>query len=130
MINVVYASTILLAGHETTATTMNWALMELANNPAVQNRLRSEIYSMGTFIQARCGGEFTASDFDAMPYLTAVVKEVLRMYPVSFHNHRQAGKDDILPVSKPMTLNSGQVVNEIMVPKGTKILLSITGYNK
>ena len=36
--------TILLAGHETTATTMNWGLMELANNPAVQDRLRSEIY--------------------------------------------------------------------------------------
>ena len=122
--------TILLAGHETTATTMNWGLMELANNPAVQDRLRSEIYSMKTSIQARGGGEFTASDFDAMPYLTAVIKEILRVYPVSFHNHRQSGKDDVLPLSKPMVLKSGEVVNEILVPKGTKVVLSITGYNR
>ncbi|KAK7691948.1 hypothetical protein QCA50_005353 [Cerrena zonata] len=122
--------TILLAGHETTATTMNWALLELSNNPAVQTRLRSEVYSMKTSLQARGCGEFSASDLDTMPYLSAVIKEVLRMYPVSFHNHRQSARDDILPLSKPMTLKSGLVVHEIPVPKGTKVLLSITGYNR
>src|SRR5699024_4346894 len=53
------------AGHETTATAMSWALLELARNPRVQERCVAEIAE---------GGELT--------YLGAVVKETLRLHPV------------------------------------------------
>jgi cytochrome P450 len=57
--------TLLVAGHETTATSLSWAFELLLRNPAVLGRLRDEL--------AR--GEDDA-------YLNAVVKETLRLRPV------------------------------------------------
>jgi cytochrome P450 family 135 len=56
--------TLLVAGHETSATALAWALEALARHPAVLSRLRDEVDA----------GEDT--------YLDAVVKEILRLRPV------------------------------------------------
>ena len=56
--------TLLVAGHETTATALAWALERLARHPAVWERLRAE----------------AAAGDDA--YLDATVKETLRLRPV------------------------------------------------
>ncbi len=56
--------TLLLAGHETTATALSWALHELGKNPAVEQRARQAA---------------TAGDND---YLEAVLKESMRLHPV------------------------------------------------
>jgi cytochrome P450 len=69
-------STILLAGHETSATTLCWVLLELARNPSVQNKLRDEIRTMEHAIHARGDSDFAATDLDNMPYLSAVIKVV------------------------------------------------------
>jgi hypothetical protein len=66
--------TILLAGHETSATTLCWVLLELARHPEVQQRLRQEIRDTEQAIRARGGSDFTASDLDNMSYLHAVIK--------------------------------------------------------
>jgi cytochrome P450 len=58
--------TLLLAGHETTATALSWTLERLVRNPAVVERLRAE----------RRQGE------EASPYLEATIKEALRLRPV------------------------------------------------
>jgi cytochrome P450 len=58
--------TLLLAGHETTATALSWTLERLVRHPAVVERLLAE----------RRGGE------DAAPYLDATIKESLRLRPV------------------------------------------------
>jgi cytochrome P450 len=57
--------TLLVAGHETTATSLSWALERLARHPAVLERLRDEV---------------EADDSDE--YLTATIREVLRRRPV------------------------------------------------
>jgi cytochrome P450 len=49
-------------------------LLELARHPEVQARLRKEIRETEAAIHARAGSDFTASDFDGMPYLNAVLK--------------------------------------------------------
>jgi cytochrome P450 len=59
---------ILIAGHETTASELAWAFQLLAHNPAVQERLVSEI-------DGDCSG-------DDGGYLTATIQEVLRRRPV------------------------------------------------
>jgi cytochrome P450 family 135 len=56
--------TLLVAGHETSATALSWALEALARHPAALNRLREEV---------------DAGD-DA--YLDAVIQETLRLRPV------------------------------------------------
>ena len=56
--------TLMVAGHETSATALAWALEALARHPAVLSRLRDEI------------------DAGDDVYLDAVVKEILRLRPV------------------------------------------------
>lgn len=64
----------MLAGHETTANSLSWTLLELVRNPDMQIKLRQEIRNMERDVQARGDSAFGPRDFDSMPYLTAVVK--------------------------------------------------------
>lgn len=122
--------TILLAGHETSATTLCWVVLELARHPVIQARLRKEIRETEAAIHARGGSDFTASDLDGMPYLNAVLKESMRFHPAVYHNYRQAVKDDVLPLSQPITTTTGEIVSKLPIPKGLKVILSIAGYNR
>ncbi|MCH0540788.1 cytochrome P450 [Streptomyces sp. MUM 203J] len=67
----------LLAGHETTATSLAFALHLLARHPDEQRRARDEA--------ARVLGGRTpvAADLDALPYLTRVLKEAMRLFPAA-----------------------------------------------
>ena len=70
--------TLLVAGHETTATALSWALYWLATRPEVQQRLRQEL-------QAACPAPHASPELTALlrlPYLQAVCNETLRIYPV------------------------------------------------
>jgi cytochrome P450 len=122
--------TILFAGHETTSNTVSWALLELARQPKIQSRLREEIWETEAAVHARGDVDFTSADFDAMPYTTAVMKEVLRFCCVVYHSNRCAIQDDVLPLSQPITTRSGNVIHELPVPKGTRIIASIAAYNR
>ncbi|SJL09876.1 uncharacterized protein ARMOST_13257 [Armillaria ostoyae] len=121
--------TIIMAGHETTSNSLSWALLELAKHPEIQSKLRDEIRAMEPLVLSR-GGSFTATDFDNMPYLTAVVKESLRFHPVSYNVFRVSEKDDILPLLKPIVSKDGKVMHEVPIPKGLQIITSIAAYNR
>jgi hypothetical protein len=71
--------TILLAGHETAAMALTWALYEISKNPNVQNRMREEIRKMESVIQARGDSEIRAIDLESMRYITAVIKVCLSL---------------------------------------------------
>ncbi|ACU75225.1 cytochrome P450 [Catenulispora acidiphila DSM 44928] len=67
--------TLLLAGHETTASTLSWALHLLDQNPEVRERVHEEaveVFSRGPLDSAALHG-FT--------YTSMVLEEVMRMYP-------------------------------------------------
>ncbi|MFJ6943991.1 cytochrome P450 [Streptomyces wuyuanensis] len=67
----------LLAGHETTATSLAFALHLLARHPEQQSRARAEAVGI-------LGGRTPeAYDLDALPYLTQVLKEAMRLYPAA-----------------------------------------------
>ncbi|XP_044535153.1 25-hydroxyvitamin D-1 alpha hydroxylase, mitochondrial [Gracilinanus agilis] len=81
---------LLLAGVDTVSNTLSWALYELAHHPEVQTALHAEI--MG----AMAPGSPThppATTLAQLPLLKAVVKEVLRLYPVVPGNSRVPDKD-------------------------------------
>jgi cytochrome P450 family 110 len=67
--------TLLVAGHETTATALAWALYWLHKLPAVRDKLVAELDELGA-----------DPDVNAIvkaPYLEAVCNETLRIYPVA-----------------------------------------------
>lgn len=83
---------VLLAGRDTTASTLSWTLYELARHPEVVAKLRTEILdTVGTERTP------TYEDLKNMPYLKAVMNETLRLYPSVPFNVRLALKDTTLP---------------------------------
>ncbi|KAJ7278476.1 cytochrome P450 [Mycena rebaudengoi] len=122
--------TIMQAGHETTANTLSWTLFELTQHPYIQTKLRAEILAIEQDVRARGGTEFTAADFDNMPYTIAVMKETLRFHPVAYHSMREAARDEVLPLSKPILTKSGEMITELPIPKGMALIISIAGYNR
>ena len=122
--------TIMLAGQETTSNTLSWALCELARQPHIQSRLRAEVRDAEHMLRARGDADFTVADFEALPYLQAVLKEILRFYPVVPHLYRQSAYDDVLPLSKPVTTRSGKVLTALPIRKGLRLILSTCAYNR
>lgn len=64
----------MLAGHETTASSMNWVLMELAKHPEYQSQVREEITRLRAEVVARGDEDFSMADLERMPLLTAAIK--------------------------------------------------------
>jgi cytochrome P450 len=82
--------TFIVAGHETTALTLAWALYLCAFDHAVQARARAEA-------QAVLGDRAAvAADVPALPYLRQIVDEALRMYPPAAFLARTAQAADEL----------------------------------
>ncbi|MGW7136974.1 cytochrome P450 [Streptomyces xanthophaeus] len=67
----------LLAGHETTATSLAFSLHLLARHPEQQALARAEV--------SRVLGDRApeAADLERLPYLTQVLKEAMRLYPAA-----------------------------------------------
>jgi unspecific monooxygenase len=84
----------ILAGHETTATALFWALYLLALDPAAQQGVANEVQ------EATAGGTL---DLERLKFTRAVIDETMRLYPPAFLIARAAdGADTIagLPVKK------------------------------
>ncbi|GLT29374.1 hypothetical protein SLA2020_042460 [Shorea laevis] len=73
---VTLCSEVISAGTDTSATTVEWALLHLVMNQEIQEKLYKEIVEC-----VGKGGEIKEEDIDKMPYLNAVVKETLRRHP-------------------------------------------------
>ena len=87
-------ATMVLAGHETTATALFWSLYLLALDPATQDELAAEVEG------ANANG---ALDIDRLKFTRAVVDETMRLYPPVFLIARAAAAPDTiagLPVRK------------------------------
>ncbi|XP_005397473.1 PREDICTED: 25-hydroxyvitamin D-1 alpha hydroxylase, mitochondrial [Chinchilla lanigera] len=81
---------LLLAGVDTVSNTLSWALYELSRHPEVQVALRSEITAT---LGPGSGAHPQAAALSQLPLLRAVIKEVLRLYPVVPGNSRVPDKD-------------------------------------
>jgi cytochrome P450 len=81
------AMTLFLAGHETTALALSYALYLLAVDPARQERLAGEL---GRVLGGRLP---TLTDLERLPYTEAVVLESMRLYPPAWGMGRQAMTD-------------------------------------
>jgi len=82
--------TMLLAGHETTATTLSWVWAVLEHHPEVEARLHAEV-------DAVLGGRLpTADDVPRLNYTRMVVEETMRLYPPLYIFSRKVKEDDVI----------------------------------
>ena len=85
--------TLFLAGHETTANALSWALYLISTHPQVEGRLREELD--GVLGEDRRVP--TIGDLPNLAYTRMVVDETLRLYPPAWITNRQAiAEDEIL----------------------------------
>ncbi|MGH1446113.1 MAG: cytochrome P450 [Cognatishimia sp.] len=82
--------TFIVAGHETTALSLSWALYLLAFDPAIQDRARAEVQSV---LQGRAA---TGEDVANLPFVRCIIDEALRMYPPAAIVSRTALEADTL----------------------------------
>ncbi|KAG2085843.1 cytochrome P450 [Suillus cothurnatus] len=114
---------LLLAGYETTSISLTWALIELSRHPNVQTCLREELLAFGsdpTYDQLKA----------SLPYLDAVVHEILRLHPPLGEFIRLAAADDIIPLSEPVRTVSGEMTDSISIAKGTLITIPGSSINR
>jgi cytochrome P450 len=70
--------TLFVAGHETTALSLSWTWYLLSQNLEAETRLHEELG------RVLAGRPAEVADLPNLPYLDAVVKESLRLYPPAF----------------------------------------------
>ncbi|KOS37976.1 hypothetical protein ACN38_g11223 [Penicillium nordicum] len=108
--------TFLAAGHETTATSMTWALYALCLYPNVQERLRAEVrLRLPRILGDVSHTPMTAELLDSLPYLHAFCNEVFRLYP-------PAG------LTRRVAVNDTSILGQI-IPAGTEIVISPRAIN-
>lgn len=95
--------TLIVAGHETTASSLNWFWYLLAQSPGAADRLHAEV-DAGR--DARPGYE----DLQAFPYTRRVLDETLRLYPPGWLLTRRSTEDS--------------VIGGFALPAGTDVLIS------
>ncbi|KAF9256700.1 cytochrome P450 [Marasmius fiardii PR-910] len=115
------ATGLLVAGQETTAVAIAWALYELAKQPSWQDQIREELNDSAQNMDSR---------LDKLEYLNAHIKETLRFHPSAPLTERMAFEDTVLPLSQPITTTSGRVISELPVRKGQIIYIGVGAYNR
>src|SRR4030081_1639369 len=80
-------ATMILAGHETTATALFWSLYLVALDPATQDQLAAEV--QGVTVNG-------ALDIERLKFTRAVVDETMRLYPPAFLIARAAAAPDTI----------------------------------
>ena len=91
--------TMIVAGHETTASTLNWAWYLISQHPEVENRLSNELNTLTTCSEL--------VDLPRFLYTRQVIDETMRLYPAGWLLTRKALRNDQL--------------GEYFVPAGTEI---------
>jgi len=115
---------LLFAGFETTSASLTWALIELCRNDWAQKRLREELLECGS------GDPTYEQMMNGLPFLDAVVHEVLRLHPPVNETIRVATEDDTIPLSNPIKTSTGKIVSSILIAKGTVVSAPIRWFNR
>ncbi|KAJ7037480.1 cytochrome P450 [Mycena alexandri] len=137
-------SSFLFAGSDSTALAITWCLHLLSQHPEIQDRLRAEIIAApspdaavtskrnSTSSVSSTSSVMQADTIEALPFLDAVLREVLRVSPPVHGTVRVATADDLIPVSSPVVLRNGKTIHEdghIRIRKGSFVHIPVEGIN-
>jgi Cytochrome P450 len=110
------AITLLFAGQDTSAATLSWTLHLLSLYPTIQNKLAAEIATalpLGDDIGYSV--PLSRKVLMQLPYLDAVVKESMRLYPVAPFVVRRLPCD--VPVREPNPIDGTRQQSSLRLPK-------------
>ncbi|KAJ8521037.1 hypothetical protein ONZ45_g2214 [Pleurotus djamor] len=118
-------STLTLAAVDTTSGALSRTLDQLAKHPEVQAKLRQEVREA----TAQFGGDLDYDTLVALPYLDAICRETLRLFPPVSFLSRTTRKETILPLQDPIHGNDGNLINEIHMPAETNVIIGVRASN-
>lgn len=113
------------AAMDTTSNALCRILHLLAQYQDVQDKLRHEV----TEAYAK-HGNLDHDELVALPYLDAICKETLRLYPPVSFLFRTTRANVVMPLSNPIQGLDGKEINEILIPKNTNVIMSIIEANR
>lgn len=120
-------STFAMAAVDTTSNALSRILELLSLNQNVQDKARAEILEA----KRENGGEdLTYDQLVQLPYLDAVCRETLRLHPSVPFVMRTTRQDTPLSLARSFTSLDGRDTKEVLVPKGTQLILSIIACNR
>ncbi|KAF8072008.1 cytochrome P450 [Lyophyllum atratum] len=118
-------STFTFAGTDTTSNAFARILHLLSTYPDAQERLRKEI------IEARdTHGDVPYDALVALPFMDAVCRETMRLYPPVSTVIRTTRQDVVLPLSTPVKGLDGSDISSIFIKNNTNIVVSILCANQ
>ncbi|EGG15618.1 cytochrome P450 family protein [Cavenderia fasciculata] len=98
----------ILAGTDTSASSIEWFMLFMANNPTIQQKVFNELESV-----IGQGNKVVGIDHQMQtPYLNAVIKEVLRIKPIA-------------PMGLPRIAKESIQIDDLFIPKGTQLIQNI-----
>ncbi|XP_037409729.1 geraniol 8-hydroxylase-like [Triticum dicoccoides] len=100
-------SDLFIAGSDTSATTFEWAMAGLLQNPSAMAKAREELAQV---IGSK--SEIEESDIGQLEYIQAIVKEVFRLHPVA-------------PFLIPRQAEATTELRGYTVPKGARVMVNV-----
>ena len=108
-------ATIFMAGHETTANALSWALYLLAKHPDVVGKLREEISRV-----LGPDGQPTMENLRDLTYTMQVVQETMRLYPPAWIFSRKPIADDTLEGGYRLPVGNGVLICPYLLHRNPK----------
>jgi len=109
--------TFFFGGFETTSTTLAFALNFLATHPHVQKKVQAEIDQFWNQTK-----EWTSDNILKLPYLDAVLKESMRLYPPGYIFGRES--------TEAFVLEHPETKEKYWIPKGVTLLINVIGVQR
>ncbi|OBZ85113.1 hypothetical protein A0J61_06837 [Choanephora cucurbitarum] len=111
------AITFLIAGHDTTANTIAWALYELSQNPDVEAKVMQELVDVGI----KPNTLPTAKQVSSLKYLDKTIRETLRLHPPLREFTKYCKKDCVIPGGYKIKADSYIIASVISLHINPKI---------
>ncbi|KAI9440829.1 cytochrome P450 [Lactarius indigo] len=121
-----HVTLLLFTATDTTSSALSRIIHLLALYPDVQDKLRKELKEACEENEE----ELTHDQLVSLPFLEAVCRETLRLYPPGSGVMRTARNDVVLPLSSPIHDVDGREMHEIFVPKNTNLFIQIYNLNR